>query len=95
MIDVGGTDYAGPIMGMSNTIATIPGIVGNLVTGYLLQHTQSWSMVFRVAACVSVLGGMVFASASTDQTVSKQKQDTFQDDEDDDEQTALLVGSNA
>jgi hypothetical protein len=32
MLDVGGP-FAGSIMGMSNTMATIPGIVGNIVTG--------------------------------------------------------------
>ncbi|VEU37428.1 unnamed protein product [Pseudo-nitzschia multistriata] len=68
MIDVG-PDYAGEIMGLSNTIGTIPGIAGNLITGYILKHTQSWTIVFSVAALTSVSGGIVFAFGSTDRNV--------------------------
>jgi sugar phosphate permease len=72
MIDVG-PEYAGEIMGMSNTIATVPGILGNLITGYILKQTQSWNTVFNVAALVSIFGGVVFACFSTDRNVFKRK----------------------
>ncbi|KAL9187695.1 hypothetical protein ACHAXT_006073 [Thalassiosira profunda] len=68
MIDVG-PEFAGNIMGVSNTIATLPGIFGNLITGYILQRTGSWAAVFNVAALVSVFGGVVFALFSTDRDV--------------------------
>lgn len=82
MIDVG-PEYAGQIMGISNTIATVPGIVGNLITGYILQQTKSWNMVFNVAAGVSAMGGILFACFSTDRNVFKCK------DEDDEEKVQL------
>jgi sugar phosphate permease len=82
MIDVGGADYAGSIMGVSNSIGTVPGILGNMVTGYILQQTQSWTTVFHLAAFVCAVGGIVFACGSTDRNVFQQyeKRETEDDD---------------
>jgi MFS family permease len=42
--------YAGILLGISNTAATIPGIVGVSITGYILNATNhNWSVVFGVA----------------------------------------------
>ncbi len=65
MIDVGPA-YASEIMGISNSIATLPGIFGNLITGFILQKTQNWEMVFHIASIISVIGGLIFACFSTD-----------------------------
>lgn len=57
---------AGIIMGLSNTAATIPGIVGVYASGLILQATGSWTLVFQTAAAVLVFGLIVyllFASA--------------------------------
>ena len=57
---------AGVVMGLSNTAATIPGIVGVTVSGWILQATGSWALVFQVAAGVYVAGllfYLVFASS--------------------------------
>jgi len=51
--------HAGVLMGLSNTAATIPGIVGVSVSGFILQWTHSWTLVFQVAAGI-YLFGMVF-----------------------------------
>jgi ACS family sodium-dependent inorganic phosphate cotransporter len=51
--------YAGVLMGLSNTAATIPGIVGVYVSGLILAATGSWTLVFQVAAGI-YLFGMVF-----------------------------------
>ena len=51
--------HAGVVMGLSNTAATIPGIVGVYASGLILQWTHSWTLVFQVAAGV-YLFGMVF-----------------------------------
>jgi ACS family sodium-dependent inorganic phosphate cotransporter len=51
--------YAGVLMGLSNTAGTIPGIVGVYVSGLILNYTQSWTLVFQVAAGIYLLG-MVF-----------------------------------
>jgi len=76
MIDVA-PDYAGQIMGVSNTIATVPGILGNLITGYILQKTQSWNTVFNVAALVSSFGGLAFACLSTDRNVFRRNEGDY------------------
>jgi len=47
---------AGIIMGLSNTAATIPGIVGVYVSGLILEATGSWTLVFQTAAGVFVFG---------------------------------------
>ena len=54
-----GPRHAGTLMGITNTVATIPGIVGVAVTGLILQHTGSWDLVFQVTAGVTLFG-MVF-----------------------------------
>ena len=51
--------YAGVLMGLSNTAATIPGIIGVYVSGLILSATGSWTLVFQVAAGI-YLFGMVF-----------------------------------
>ena len=50
---------AGIIMGLSNTAATIPGIVGVYISGLILEATGSWVLVFQTAAGVLTFG-MVF-----------------------------------
>lgn len=68
MIDVGG-DKAGQVMGTSNTIATLPGIFGNLITGYILQETKSWNTVFEVTSIVMGVGGIIFLLGSSDKPI--------------------------
>jgi ACS family sodium-dependent inorganic phosphate cotransporter len=48
--------HAGTIMGLSNTFATIPGIVGVYVSGLILSSTNSWAIVFSTAGVVTVFG---------------------------------------
>ncbi len=57
---------AGVIMGLSNTAATVPGIVGVYVSGLILEATGSWVLVFQTAAGILVFGlvfYLLFASA--------------------------------
>eukprot|EP01121_Diplochlamys_sp_Union-15-3_P003145 TRINITY_DN1299_c0_g1_i1.p2 TRINITY_DN1299_c0_g1~~TRINITY_DN1299_c0_g1_i1.p2 ORF type:complete len:509 (-),score=67.58 TRINITY_DN1299_c0_g1_i1:90-1616(-) len=47
--------YAGTLYGITNTAATIPGIVGVYVTGPLLQkYHGDWSVVFMIAVLIYV-----------------------------------------
>jgi MFS transporter, ACS family, solute carrier family 17 (sodium-dependent inorganic phosphate cotransporter), other len=48
------------ILGFSNTIATIPGIVGVTVTGWLLDVTGTYSAAFILTAGISVLSAVAF-----------------------------------
>jgi MFS transporter, ACS family, solute carrier family 17 (sodium-dependent inorganic phosphate cotransporter), other len=52
--------FADVIWGISNTFATLPGIVGVLVTGWLVDRTGSFSAPFYVMASVALLGAVVY-----------------------------------
>jgi ACS family sodium-dependent inorganic phosphate cotransporter len=54
--------YAAQIFGLSNTIATIPGIVGVAVTGWLLDVTGTYSAAFVLTATVSGVGALLYAA---------------------------------
>jgi MFS transporter, ACS family, solute carrier family 17 (sodium-dependent inorganic phosphate cotransporter), other len=57
-LDVAPT-YGGILMGISNTIATLPGIIGVAAAGLIVQTTKSFSAVFYLIAAVYVIG-MIF-----------------------------------
>jgi ACS family sodium-dependent inorganic phosphate cotransporter len=48
--------YAGILMGLSNTFATLPGIVGVAATGLVLQATGSFAAIFYMIALVYAAG---------------------------------------
>jgi ACS family sodium-dependent inorganic phosphate cotransporter len=52
--------HGGVMVGFSNTIGQIPGIVGVAVTGWLVDITGTYSSAFVLAAAISVLGALVF-----------------------------------
>jgi hypothetical protein len=53
--------YSGHLLGISNSIATIPGIAGNLVTGAILHgHKHDWGLVFSLGAGINIMGALVF-----------------------------------
>ncbi|KAG2525741.1 hypothetical protein BBI17_000477 [Phytophthora kernoviae] len=68
MIDVA-PNHAAHVMGVSNTFGTIPGIVGNIVTGTILEVTGSWDLVFGIAALVLVFGAVVFHCFASDKSI--------------------------
>lgn len=52
--------YADVIWGISNTFATVPGIIGVAVTGWLVERTGSYNAPFILTAAVAVAGALVF-----------------------------------
>jgi ACS family sodium-dependent inorganic phosphate cotransporter len=48
--------HAGALMGLSNTAGTIPGVIGVTFSGWLVDVTGSWSIVFLVAAAIKLFG---------------------------------------
>ena len=52
--------HASVIWGISNTFATIPGIIGVAATGWLVQRSGSFATAFFVTAAIAVVGGVVF-----------------------------------
>lgn len=54
--------YAGVLQGITNTFATIPGVVAPIATGYFTKdHSlEGWRNVFFVGAGISAAGALVF-----------------------------------
>jgi ACS family sodium-dependent inorganic phosphate cotransporter len=52
--------HADIVYGISNTFATLPGLFGVFVTGWLVDRTGSFAVPFIVTACVALLGAIVF-----------------------------------
>jgi ACS family sodium-dependent inorganic phosphate cotransporter len=52
--------YAGVLMGISNTFATVPGIIGVAATGFIVQATGSYSVAFYLAAAIYLVGLIAF-----------------------------------
>lgn len=52
--------YAAVIWGLSNTVATLPGIIGIFVTGWLVDRTGSYSAPFLLTAAVSIFGALMY-----------------------------------
>ena len=48
------------IYGVSNTFATLPGIVGVAATGWLVDRTGTYSAGFALTAGVGIAGALVF-----------------------------------
>tara|TARA_B100001142_G_scaffold105834_1_gene107689 strand:- start:45 stop:842 length:798 start_codon:yes stop_codon:yes gene_type:complete len=60
-----GPKHTGSIMGISSTIATIPGIVGVAISGVLVDLTGSFDSVFYLSSAILLFGGtfyLTFAS---------------------------------
>ncbi|XP_075642780.1 putative anion transporter 6, chloroplastic [Castanea sativa] len=67
-------EYASILLGITNTVGAVPGIVGVALTGYLLDSTHSWSISLFAPSIFFYLSGtlvwLVFAS-SKPQTFSE------------------------
>ncbi|KAJ7957717.1 Major facilitator [Quillaja saponaria] len=52
-------EYASILLGITNTVGAVPGIVGVTLTGYLLDSTHSWSMSLFAPSIFFYLTGTV------------------------------------
>lgn len=52
--------YAAVLSGFSNSIATLPGIVGVAITGWLVDVTGTYAAPFVLTAAVSVAGAVIY-----------------------------------
>ncbi len=55
-----GPKYAGVLIGLTNTAATIPGILAPIITGFIVKFTGDWNMVFYIAAAILLVGAVVW-----------------------------------
>lgn len=61
-----GPDVAGTLLGISNTFASIPGLIGVWITGVVLDLTdQHWSGVFALAALFYTIGLVIYTTMAT------------------------------
>jgi len=72
LIDFNLTDiapnYASILMGISNTIGSIPGIVSPIITGYIVTDQADagqWKWIFIIAAILYLTGAISFWFMST------------------------------
>ncbi|KAK7862498.1 hypothetical protein R5R35_005921 [Gryllus longicercus] len=54
--------HASVLMGLSNTVATLPGIISPTVTGFLVQHhsAEEWKSVFYISSGIYLVGVIVY-----------------------------------
>ena len=52
--------YAGTLMGITNTLGAVPGIIGVYTAGLILELTGSWTLVFQLAGVVSLFGMLFY-----------------------------------
>ncbi len=62
--------HAAPFYALSNTVATVPGVVGVYITGWLLDVTGGYGWTFALAAGINLVGTVVWlAWARTDRVI--------------------------
>jgi len=55
------SEHGATMLGIGNSIATIPGILGQIITGAILHnHPDDWSLVYTIVACVNIFGMLVY-----------------------------------
>ncbi|XP_044011343.1 sialin-like [Aphidius gifuensis] len=54
--------HASVLMGMGNTIATIPGIVSPILTGYIVKNKSrdEWKIIFIIAGLIYLIGAIIY-----------------------------------
>lgn len=54
--------HAGVLMGLSNCVATLPGIVSPVLTGFIVQNKSAseWQIVFYMASAIYLVGAVVY-----------------------------------
>ncbi len=55
-------EYAGALLGLSNTAGALPGILGVTSVGFLLEKTENWgaSLFYPTAAC-QIFGLIIYS----------------------------------
>lgn len=62
--------FAGTLFGIMNSAGAFSGIVGTLITGYMLEVTHSWENVFNLNAVLLILGSLVFLIFATGKKIA-------------------------
>ena len=62
-----GPNSTGTLVGVASTFGMIAGILGNAVSGLVLEITNSWTLIFYIAAILIVMGGLIYLLYASDQ----------------------------
>tara|TARA_B100000212_G_scaffold49524_1_gene31959 strand:+ start:749 stop:2005 length:1257 start_codon:yes stop_codon:yes gene_type:complete len=62
-----GPNTTGTLVGIASTFGMIAGVIGNALSGYILDITNSWTLVFHIAASLIVIGGLIYLFLASDQ----------------------------
>ena len=57
--------FADIMYGVVNTFSTLAGAIGAFITGYIVQQTGSYDLVFLVMAIIQISGGLIFLFLGT------------------------------
>eukprot|EP00041_Stephanoeca_diplocostata_P012758 m.214623 g.214623 ORF g.214623 m.214623 type:complete len:445 (-) comp19073_c0_seq1:38-1372(-) len=60
ILDISPPDRTADVLGISNTVATVPGIVGNIYVGWVLSTYDSWALVWLSAVIINMVGIAAF-----------------------------------
>lgn len=52
--------HAGKLQALTNTVATIPGMVSVTITGFILHHFESWELVWILCSIMMTIGALPF-----------------------------------
>ena len=69
-------EYSSVVCGVSNSVASIPGVIGGQLVGRLLVSTgNDWSFIFQMAAGVELVGALIFliGGSAEDQNFGQKK----------------------
>ena len=62
-----GPNSTGTLVGVASTFGMIAGILGNAISGLVLEITNSWTLIFYIAASLIVMGGLIYLLYASDQ----------------------------
>jgi len=57
--------YAGILMGLSNTFAQLPGIIGVALTGFIVKATHSFAGAFYLSALIYLIGLVCYVAMAS------------------------------
>lgn len=61
--------YAGAVFGFMNMAGAAPGFIGVYVTGFILDTTKSWTIVFSLTIAILIVGWLIFLIFGTGKKV--------------------------
>jgi len=72
-------EFTGILMGISNSISTLPGMIGVILTGFILDNTQqNWEIVFLIIAGINTLSVIIYNYFGNDKRLLNEQKTTIE-----------------